>query len=179
VTPERQARVRYEYHRPGKGVTVYPERLVADRSDVKILLMEGHKFPDVIIGGRVVLEHRAPSVWFVFPGAWSDVGRFHLADGTFTGWYTNLCTPVATHERTWSSTDLFLDHWMPVDGEPYWTDRDEFGRAIASGLLDEGQIQRALAEQDRIQELVSIRAWPPPVCRDVDLAWVLRHAGTK
>jgi hypothetical protein len=33
-----------------------------------------------------------------------------------------------------------------------------------------------LAERDRIQELVTAGAWPPPVCREIDLAWVRAHA---
>ena len=34
-------------------------------------------------------------VWTTYRGdVWHDVGRFHLADGTFTGYYANILTPV-------------------------------------------------------------------------------------
>ncbi|MBI4421639.1 MAG: DUF402 domain-containing protein [Gemmatimonadetes bacterium] len=163
--------VEYEYHRPGKGVTVYRHWLVVDRPDVKVLLMERYTHPDLLIDGRVAVQHGAPIVWFVFPGAWHDVGRFQLADGAFTGWYTNLCTPCETRGRRWSSTDLFLDLWMPANGEPRWQDEDEFQAAVTSGVLDPPLERRARAEREVIQRLLSRNAWPPPVCREIDPAF--------
>jgi uncharacterized protein DUF402 len=61
--------------------------------------MEGANAP-VHVRGASVLELGAPILWFVFPDKWYDVARFHLADRTFTGWYTNLCTPVVIGENT-------------------------------------------------------------------------------
>lgn len=167
----RQPVVRYEYYRPGKGVIVYPHRLVLDRPDVKALLMERYEHADLRIDDRVVLQRHAPSLWFVFPDAWSDVGRFHLADDTFTGWYTNVCTPFQAGGLSWSSTDLFLDLWMPALGEPRWLDEHEFEAAVASRLLSAPLAKRALAERARIEGLLAIGAWPPPMCREMDLAF--------
>src|SRR5437867_13446130 len=101
--------IAYEYHRPGKGTTVYRETLVVERPDVLVLLHEPHEGKAMEIDGRVALANGAPIVWFVFPDGWADVGRFHDASGTFTGWYTNLCTPVERDGLNRSSTDLFLD----------------------------------------------------------------------
>jgi predicted RNA-binding protein associated with RNAse of E/G family len=157
-----------EYHRPGKNSIRYRERLVADRPEVKILLLESaDAFANV--GDRTVLEQGAPIVWFVFPGHWSDVGRFHLADGSFTGWYTNLCTPAVIDDHVWSITDLFLDLWLPARGEPAWLDQDEFDRAVEAGLLEHELVRGALAERARIASLLGRRSWPPQICRQWNL----------
>src|SRR5690625_7056866 len=64
-------------------------------------------------GDEVILEAGAPAIWFTFPGLWHDIGRFYLLDDTFTGYYTNIMTPVEFHDPLrWSTTDLFLDHWL-------------------------------------------------------------------
>ena len=59
-----------------------------------------------VVNGRAVLEPGAPVVWFTFPGRHHDIGRFHTADGTFTGCYANILTPVQ------------LDADPPADGTP-------------------------------------------------------------
>jgi predicted RNA-binding protein associated with RNAse of E/G family len=81
---------------------------------VRVTLLEQAELAQpLLIDGRVVLEAGSPAVWFTFPGAWHDIGRFHRADGTFTGIYGNVLTPVRfLDERTWETTDLFLDVWL-------------------------------------------------------------------
>ena len=48
----------------------------------------------MVVAGRTILEPGAPVVWFTFPGRAHDIGRFHAAGGTFTGYYANVLTPV-------------------------------------------------------------------------------------
>ena len=117
----------------------------------------------------VVLEKGAPIVWFVFPGAWHDVGRFHLGDGTFTGWYANICTPPTMANDRWSSTDLFLDHWLPVEGNGVWLDEDEYREAVETNLLDHSQQAHVVQERRAIDACITQGDWPPDPARDVSL----------
>lgn len=159
-----------EYHRPGKGVTTFAERLVLDRPDLKVLLLlEAHAGETVHVGDAVALDAGAPVVWFVFPGKWHDVGRFHRADGTFTGYYTNLVTPVEMHGDRWVSRDLFLDLWQPADGEPSWLDEDELAAAVRQGHVDAATRQRILNERASIDFQLRRGAWPPGPAVDIDL----------
>lgn len=164
--------IQFEYHRPGIGVTVYNELLVLDRPDVKVLIQEEYTGPEVEVGNKRVLDTGAPIIWFVFPDAWHDIGRFHLRDGSFTGWYTNLCKPVQIDGDRWIGNDVFLDLWQFPDGTAQWLDEDEYAEAIKKGLIDsplkkQVQNQRALIELQVAQD-----AWPPAIAKDIDLSQV-------
>ena len=159
-----------EYLRPGKGTVTYRERLIIDRAEVKVLLTDPDVSRDIHVDGSLILQAGAPMLWYVFPGAWHDIGRFHLADGTFTGWYTNLCTPILMKGSRWSTTDLFLDHWLPSGGAGKWVDEDEFTSAASSGVLTDELATAARAEHRRIDSLVQSGAWPPDSVMRVDLA---------
>ena len=163
-------RITFKYQRPGQGTTTYDEWLVLDRPDVKVLLLESYEGKHVDVGGHRVLDPGAPIVWFVFPDAWHDVGRFHLADGTFTGWYTNFCKPVEFTNDLWRGTDLFLDCWLSADGEVMWLDEDEFDAAVRSRVIDAATKQRVRNERALIELQLGEGAWPPPIARDIDLA---------
>lgn len=164
MTPQ-PAWVELHYHRPGKGTQTYRQRLVVDRPDLKVLATERYAGGPLEASGQRILEPGAAIWWFVFPGAWHDIGRFHLADGRLTGWYTNLCTPVTFRGPVWSTTDLFLDHWLPVAGTAEWLDEAEFEEAVGQGVIGVDEARRAREERDRIQAQVVAGAWPPSVTR--------------
>lgn len=161
--------IHYLYNRPGKASTVFDQWLVIDQPEVKVLLNEQHVGRSITVGNHPILDHHAPAVWFVFPDAWYDVGRFHLRDGTFTGWYTNICTPVEVHGDRWLSTDLFLDCWIWAGGGHEWLDEHEFTNATRDGTLDRATSGRVAHERDLIQEMVERGDWPPSIARDIDL----------
>jgi predicted RNA-binding protein associated with RNAse of E/G family len=166
-------RVRIHYHRPDRGTTVFAERLMLDRPDVKVTLLDDYQGADAYAGDRLILAAGAPVVWFVFPDLCRDVGRFHLADGTFTGWYTNLRAPMRMDGADWYCTDLFLDHWLPADGSPGgWLDEHELNDARARGLLSDALRDLALNERATVNRLVAQGDWPPPICHELDLAAV-------
>jgi predicted RNA-binding protein associated with RNAse of E/G family len=160
--------IQFEYHRPGKDTVVYEEHLVLDRPDVKVLL-QNYRGSEVDVGGSVTLQHGSPIVWFIFDGAWHDIGSFHLKDGTLTGWYTNLSKPVVFTQDKWVGNDLFLDLWQPVRDQPIWLDKDEFDAAIRAKLIDQATSKRVLNERALIDHQVSRGEWPPPIVRDIDL----------
>lgn len=166
--------VRIHYHRPPDRCEVYVQRLVARTADVVITLNERTPLArPVVVDGRVILEDGSPVVWFTFPGAWYDIGRFHLADGTFTGYYANILTPVRFLDGdAWETTDLFLDVWLdPVRG-PALLDEDEFLEAIDRGWIDSSTAAVARAEAERILEHARGNAWPPSPVED----WTLDRA---
>lgn len=157
------------YRRAGKPECVYQELLLIDRPDVKVLLLESQPGPEARVQDQVILGAGAPIVWYVFPEKWHEIGRFHLADGTFTGWYTNFIKPVEIQGTMWSVTDLFLDLWQPAAGGAEWLDEDELGAAHRSRKLDNATRQRVLNERALIELQVRSGGWPPPIARDIDL----------
>jgi predicted RNA-binding protein associated with RNAse of E/G family len=163
-------RVRIHYHRPDRGTTVFEEQLLLDRPDVKVTLLADYPGRDSYAAEQLILSAGAPIVWFVFPALWRDVGRFHLADGTFTGWYTNLRAPVRFAGDDWYCTDLFLDHWLPAHGSGSWLDEDELDAALSAGLLDDGTRRRIAAERATVDALLTAGDWPPAITREIDLA---------
>ena len=144
--------------------------LVLDRPDLKVTLLADYPGRDSQAADRLILSAGAPIVWFVFPETWHDIGRFHLADGTFTGWYTNLTTPIEIGPSVWSAGDLFLDLWTPPTGASVWLDEDELAAAYRDRVIDAATRRRALNERALIDLQVAGGHWPPPIARDIDLA---------
>lgn len=119
------------------------------------------------IGGRNVLEPGAPIIWFTFEGAWHDIGRFHTADGTFTGYYANVIKPVTIHNsENWECTDLYLDLWLGPDGAATVLDEDEFQLALTTGSIDVHTAQRARIEVEQVFAAATAGAWPPAIARE-------------
>jgi predicted RNA-binding protein associated with RNAse of E/G family len=169
------SRVRIDYHRPGQPSQHFEQQLVLRAGDAIITLLESTPLREPVrAGGDVVLEPGAPALWFTFPGAWHDVGRFHRADGRFTGWYANVLTPVAGVEGSeWSTTDLFLDVWLPAPGAPAMIlDEAELRAALAAGHIEAGHARRARQEAEQLVAAAARGGWPPPVCRQ----WTLERA---
>jgi predicted RNA-binding protein associated with RNAse of E/G family len=125
------------------------------------------------IGGQIVLENGSPVVWFTFPGRWHDIGLFHRADGTFTGTYANILTPVRfIDDRTWETTDLFLDVWLDPAGVARVLDEDELESARRQSSIDAHLAARACAEAADLMRGAAAGEWPPCAVRD----WTLERA---
>lgn len=164
------ARVTILYRRLPDRVQSFEQLLVEDAGSHVVTLLEAAPLrAPVMVGGEVVLEPGAPVVWFTYPGAWHDVGRFHRADGTFTGYYANVLTPVEMDGLRWETTDLALDVWAGADGRVEVLDRDEFDAARARGWLDEATAERALREAETLAAAAREGAWPPEHVREWDL----------
>lgn len=164
--------VRIRYRRPPDRLDTFEQALVHDGGDhvVTYLPRAGVKKP-VRVDGEAVLEAGAPIVWFTYRGdVWHDVGRFHRADGTFTGLYANVLTPVRMDGAEWETTDLFLDVWMGADGRVAILDLDEFDAAVDAGWVDADTAARALAEAERLAADGRAGVWPPAHVREWTLA---------
>lgn len=172
--------VQIHYRRPPAREDIFRQALVAQTPEAVITFMERTTLPrPVHAGDEVILEPGAPAIWFTFPGLWHDIGRFHLADGTFTGIYSNILTPVHFLDAlTWETTDLFLDHWLDASGRSMILDEDEFSYAVAEGWLDTELELAARSEVDRIERRVLEGEWPPRVVEEWTLDRVREALGT-
>lgn len=171
--------IEIHYLRPPDRVTVFRQRVVDDNGTVVVTYLPSAELKKpAMAGGRVVLEAGAPVVWFSYRGEiWHDVGRFHLADGTLTGIYANVLTPVRMRGARWDTTDLFLDVWMGADGRVELLDRDEFDAAVAEGVLSAADAERAFTEAERLIQGAGQGAWPPAHVAEWTLERVREVAG--
>ncbi len=171
--------VRIHYLRPPDRREVFRQHLILDLPSVKITLARDLTFePPIRIQDRIALETGSDAVWFTFPGLWHDIGRFHRADGTFTGIYANILTPVEIRDNgAWYTTDLYLDLWIPADGKISVLDREHLEKALARGWITPEAARRAEAEVDRLLEARRRGAWPPPVVEEWTRGRALVEAG--
>jgi len=160
------------YRRLPDRETVFVQPILAETPEYVVTFAERVELPrPVYAGEQVVLEPGAPVVWFTYPGAWHDLGRFHLADGTFTGYYANVLTPVRMQGDEWHTTDLSLDVWCSANGRDVEVlDLDEFEEARANGWLDAETAKRALAHAGFLASAARHGEWPPQHVREWDLA---------
>jgi uncharacterized protein len=166
-------RVSIHYRRLPDGLRIYDQRVVIERDDVVVTLSEPMEMTSPMVAdGDVMLEGGSLAVWFTFPGAWHDIGRFHRADGTFSGLYANILTPPVMDGSVWHTTDLFLDVWWPAGGDVVLLDEDELEDAVEQRHLDADTAERVRAEADRLVSLAAEGAWPPPVVEE----WTLERS---
>jgi len=163
--------VHIHYRRPPDRLEIFKQFLLHEGPDVRItyephLPISAPKW----IGSDLVMEPGSPVVWFTFPGAWHDIGRFHGTDGTFTGLYANVLTPPVFVDRlTWHTTDLFLDIWLPDGGPLHVLDLDEFREAARQGIITESEVAAAEVELSRIEAAARRGDWPPEIVHTWDL----------
>ena len=123
------------------------------------------------VADTTILEPGSPVIWFTFPRAWHDIGLFHLADGTFTGLYANVLTPVEfASEHCWETTDLCLDVWVPRHGAAGLLDEAELADAEAAGLVASEVAARAREEANVLMEGLAAASWPPALVGEWSLA---------
>ena len=146
-----------------------------DATCVVTLLSRAEFERPIVIAGRVVLEPEAPIIWFTFTRAHHDIGRFHLRDGSFTGYYANILTPVhALDDAEWHTTDLFLDVWLDPAGGARVLDEDELHAAEQAGWISPDLARGARQEAARIMAAIEAGEWPPSVAR----TWTLERVRT-
>ena len=169
--------VEIHYHRLTEAAQVFRQIVLEDAGDYVVTLLEAADLtqPAADSAGNVILEPGAPVVWFTYRGAWHDVGRFHRADGTFTGLYANVLTPVTMVGGWWETTDLCLDVWLGADGRLEVLDQEELAQAQARGAVAPQAARRARDEAARLFEAARQGAWPPAHVHE----WTLERAREK
>jgi predicted RNA-binding protein associated with RNAse of E/G family len=157
--------VHIHYRRPPDRITLYRQDMIHEDGHVKVTLARNLVLSGpVLVDGEVVLESGSDVLWFTYPGAWHDIGRFHLADGRFTGIYANVLTPcIFQPGHDWETTDLFLDLWIPIrGGPPQILDEEELRLAEEAGAISPHLARQARAEVARLLRQWEVGAWPPP-----------------
>ena len=170
------SRITIDYRRPPDRADVFVNRLVHRTPDVIVTIMEHTPLKrPMVIAGETVLENGSPVVWFTFPHAAHDIGRFHRADGVFTGIYANVLTPVAfLDDSHWETTDLFLDVWVKRGGRAELLDEAELEEAESLGWISGATASFARAEAARLMSAAAAGEWPPAVVSE----WTLEAART-
>lgn len=142
---------------------------------MKVTLLERANLPRALqVDGAPILEPGAAIVWFTFPGQHHDIGRFHLLDGTFTGLYANVISPVEFSDRlTWRTTDMYLDVWL-AGGRFCLLDSEELDRAVAQRHVAAADSAAARREVEQLERLWHAGLWPPAVVHE----WPLERART-
>lgn len=166
--------MRIRYRRPPHDEEVFVQRMVLDRGDMQVMLSEPMRLDAAReIDGEIVLESGSRVVWFTFPGLWHDIGRFHRADGHFTGLYANIIRPIEVRASgEWLMTDLCLDVWIGARGGVKVLDEEDLAASRSAGHMSEADAQRARVEVDRILEDAERGIWPPAVVHE----WTLERA---
>ena len=183
--PEPGDAIRIRYLRPPDREQLFVQRLVARTPEGIVTLLDRAELTrPSVVDGVTILEPGSPIVWFSFAGAHHDIGRFHLADGTHTGLYANILTPVdGLSGSDWSTTDLFLDVWLDAAGAPArLLDEEELADAAARGWVDASTARSAAAEAARLMAGAGAGTWPPPIVREwtLERAYAaLRHNGAR
>ena len=163
------------YRRPPDRLDIFIQDLVVDEPDHKITLHDPSNLTTALtVGDQIIQEPGAPIVWYVFPNAWYDIGRFHLADGTFTGYYINLIAPPQLGERYWTIYDLCLDVWLDPSGNCVVLDQDEFDEAVDSHWIDTTTAERVRHELDDVLQKLATGRFPPDVVQRYPLPLVRR-----
>ena len=167
-----ERRVQIHYHRLPDRIDVFDQRVVAELDACVVTLLEAAPVERVsIISGRRALEPGSPIIWFTYPGRWHDIGRFHLSDGTFTGVYANVLTPVAMEGDRWETTDLCLDVWAGLDGSIELLDEADLADALRADWVTQEVALRARSEAVKLSEAAHRGEWPP---REV-MEWTLER----
>ncbi len=163
------------YHRIERPTETY-RQLVLESGNAGIVTFQSRTpiGAPLQIGGTPILEPGSPVVWFTFPGAWHDIGLFHLADGTPTGLYANALTPVEfAGPATWETTDLCLDVWIPADGPARLLDEADLEQAEKTGLIQHQLARRAREESVALLRGHRAGTWPPALVQEWSLARAL------
>lgn len=161
-------RVTIHYLRPPDHLQTFRQPIIHQSPEAIVTFSRGVRVPSPMeLDGEVVLETGSDIVWFTFPRLWHDIGRFHDAEGAFTGFYANLLTPVEMLPgNIWRTTDLFLDVWMKPGRAPRLLDEDELQAALDGGAVESRTARRAREEARRILGRAGAGAWPPSVVHE-------------
>jgi predicted RNA-binding protein associated with RNAse of E/G family len=167
------SRVSIHYRRLPDRTQIFEQVVLEETPEVTVTFLEAAALPrNVVSDDDVLLEPGAPVVWFTYPERWYDIGRFHRADGTFTGFYANLISPVKMEGRRWETTDLCLDVWAGADGSVRILDQDEFQEAVTNGWIDSATEATAREHAEALARAARQGTWPSDHVR----GWTLERA---
>ena len=102
--------------------------------------------------GYVVLEQGGRWVESYYFDRWYNIFEIHGHNGTFKGWYCNICTPAVLKDAELTFVDLALDLFVYPDRRYLVLDEEEFAREQVERYASE----ETQAAQAALQELISL-----------------------
>jgi len=163
------------YGRIGKPMAIYRLYVLESRPDVVVTFQPRTPVDrPLVVDGFTILEPRSPVIWFTYPDKLHDIGLFHRTNGAFTGHYANILTPVDfIDRRSWATTDLCLDVWMPRYGDVQLLDEPELDEAESGALITKELADQARDEAAALMLAARTGVWPPGETREWSLARAL------
>jgi predicted RNA-binding protein associated with RNAse of E/G family len=160
----------YQFLRPPNRRFTFTADLLSAGDRRLVLRSKLYPSKPLSIEGREVLNVGYTADWFLFKDAWFEIGRFYQSDGTWTGYYVNICEPVHWDDADPTTleplVDLFLDLWITPEGVPYILDEDEFQEAVAAGHLTPRKADSARTTLDELLAATRRGDFPPPEVKD-------------
>jgi len=153
------------FKRPPDSVILFPAVQLYEDSEGVVSLNILDPTESIIVNGLTLIDRGYLGVWHVSSSEWHDVGAIYDTAKTFTGYYSDVATPIKRLPNGYMMTDLFLDLWVFPDGKHLVLDQDEFDKAVAEGLLTNNQIRRAKAELGNLIRAVESKQFPPQKIR--------------
>jgi predicted RNA-binding protein associated with RNAse of E/G family len=157
--------ITYDFIRPPNRRSTFTAEVLA--ADDRRLVLRSRLYPSkpLYVEEAEVLNEGYSAVWFLYKDTPYEIGKFYRPDGTWTGYYINICEPVRW-ERADAATlepmvDLFLDLWITLAGNPHVLDEDEFDAALAAGYLTAEQIELARATLQTLVARAKRGNFPP------------------
>ena len=168
--------IHLHYHRPPDQKQIYQQYLIAEEAGAHVTLSIDLTIETPArIQNQTVLETGSKIIWFTFPNTWHDIGLFHRPDGTFTGIYANIITPIKQLSPfVWETTDLFLDVWINSKKEIFVLDEDEFTQAKSNKWISSTTASNAISESKFLTDGYLDGTWPPPFIFEWNLARALQ-----
>ena len=163
------------YGRIGKPMAIYRLYVLESRPDAVVTFQPRTPVDrPLVVDGFTILEPRSPVIWFTYPDKLHDIGLFHRTNGAFTGHYANILTPVDFIDgRSWATTDLCLDVWMPRYGDVRLLDEPELEEAESGALITKELADQARDEAAALMLAARTGVWPPGETREWSLARAL------
>ncbi len=156
-------KIKLFYRRLPDRASVYEQELLYEDEEVLVSRAVLRPRGPLVHNGKVLIGADFYAVWFVFRGAWHDLGKIYRPDGEFHGYYCDIIRPARRTPTGVEITDLFLDLWVFPDGRWLVLDRDEFETAIRRGWLTPELAARAQHELETLIAAVEGRRFPPAI----------------
>ena len=125
-----------------------------------MMLFVGTFATDVMHPDLGLIEKGSVSYEYYWTDRWYNVFRFHTPAGTFRNFYCNINMPPTFGDGVLDYIDLDIDLLVHEDWTVELLDAEEFERNSALYGYGEDLKRTALAQVDRIQELIRTRRFP-------------------
>ena len=152
--------------RPGVGTQEWAQDLLVENPDFILSSFTFDLERPLIVDGKIVAASGFSGYLFEMLRENTEIIAVFDYRGKLTGYYVNLNSEPRRFPGGYEVTDWFLDLWVFPDLHHRVLDEDEFDAAVARGLLDPGDAERARSTLRRVLASVAARDFPPRAVRE-------------